>query len=158
MIEAVRQALEAAGIAAVRLRPGQLGPHLRCGAVAVGLHKAEASEAGLFSYLGTVTDPERGELALYGMRLAAELELTALSPRADGAASCSALLDRVQAVLLGGVAGISLRAFSRQEACYDAVGDQFQATLVARYEAWLYATQTEDGTAFENFTLRGVIA
>ena len=157
LIGAVCDALKAAGIPAARSRPGGLGPQLQGGAVAVGLQRLDAGEAGLYRYLGTRQDPERGEVELYGMKLAVELSLRGLCPRAAGAAGCAALLERVQAVLLAGIAGLSLRAMARQEAEFDPATDCFTALLTARFEVWLYAEKQEDGTVFENFVLEGAV-
>ena len=55
LIEAILKWLKQAGFAAVRRLPEGVFPALTDTVVAVGIRKAEAKDAGLYSYLGVLT-------------------------------------------------------------------------------------------------------
>ena len=159
LIRAFLQTVEAAGLPAMQAHPATRHPHLKGPAVAVSVKEATGLDGAMARYLGTVEDAELGERALYGLRLQAQVELTALSPRDDSAAACDTVLEQLQAVVLGGIGGISVQGFSCGRSSYDPTIDCFRGTMTVQCIAWLYATaQEEDGAVFENFILKGEIA
>ena len=84
LIEAVLTWLKGAGFQAVRKMPEGNFPELTGAVVAVGLQKAEATDAGLYSYLG-VTQMDGKAVSLYGRRLEAEVTMEVVSQEGLGA-------------------------------------------------------------------------
>ncbi len=83
LIEAILKWLKQAGFAAVRRLPEGVFPALTDTVVAVGIRKAEAKDAGLYSYLG-VLETDGKPVSLYGKRLEAEISMEALCPEGAG--------------------------------------------------------------------------
>lgn len=88
LIEANFEVAEAGGLwrRSGRLPEGVF-PALTDTVVAVGIRKAEAKDAGLYSYLG-VLETDGKPVSLYGKRLEAEISMEALCPEEQG---CKAL-------------------------------------------------------------------
>ena len=144
------------GFQAVRRMPGGVFPELTGAVVAVSVEKAEAKDAGLYSYLGVLqTDGKR--TALYGKRLEAEVLLEVVSPEALGAAACMQAADALLTKLSGGVKGLTITKFSAQECRYVQDGDCFCCKVGAQVQAYLYALANEEETEFTEFILKGEV-
>lgn len=87
LIDAVLTWLKGAGFQAVRRMPEGEFPELSGAVVAVGLEKAEATDAGLYSYLG-VTEMDGKTVSIYGRRLEAQVAMEVVSPENLGAKAC----------------------------------------------------------------------
>lgn len=155
LIRAFSQAVEAADLPAVRARPADRYPYLKGPTVAVGVSQSTGLDGALARYLGTIDHPELGLQELYGLRLQAQVELTALTPRASGAEGCEAVLEQLQAMVLGGITGVTVQGFTCGSGAYDPIADCFCGKLTVQCTAWLYATAQEDGAVLENFILKG---
>lgn len=83
LINAVLTWLKGAGFQAVRRMPEGEFPELSGAVVAVGLEKAEATDAGLYSYLG-VTEMDGKTVSIYGRRLEAQVAMEVVSPEEFG--------------------------------------------------------------------------
>ena len=82
LIDAVLTWLKGAGFQAVRRMPEGEFPELSGAVVAVDLEKAEATDAGLYSYLG-VTEMDGKTVSIYGRRLEAQVAMEVVSPPAE---------------------------------------------------------------------------
>lgn len=157
MIQAVVQALTAAGIHAAAALPVQVLPHLEAPAVAVGLQSAQASACALYDYLGVETGEDGSWREIYGRRLEATLSLEVYCPAALGGAGARAAAEAVAQVLLDGVEGLRLGTFTVGACAYDADSALFVCPCTAEAAAYVYATVADDGETFTDFILKGVL-
>lgn len=156
LIKAMLSWLEGAGFAAARQMPEGMFPELEGTVVAVGMEKAEAKEAGLFSYLG-VTEAEGRQVSLYGRRLEAEISLEVMCPQRLGAKQCMQTADALLTKLAGGVEAVALRKLTMGGCRYEADADCFCCKVSAQAEAYVYALANEDETEFTDFMLKGEV-
>ena len=142
-MDAVLTCLKDAGFQAVRRMPEGEFPELSGAVVAVGLEKAEATDAGLYSYLG-VTEIDGKAVSLYGKRLETQVTMEVVSPEGLGAKACmeasSALLKTVM------------------EGCrFEADMDCYCCKMTVTALAYIYALANEDETEFTDFMLKGEV-
>ena len=83
-------------------------PELSGAVVSVGLEKAEATDAGLYSYLG-VTEMDGKTVSIYGRRLEAQVAMEVVSPENLGAKACMEASSALLTKLSGGIPGWRLR-------------------------------------------------
>ena len=156
LIEAVLKWLKEQGFSGGRRTPGRIFSPLETAVVAVGIEKAEAKDAGLFSYLGqTLLDGK--SVSLYGKRLEAEIALEVLAPADLGAKRCMKEADTLLTKLSGGIAGISLGKVSVEACKFRADEDCFGCKVTAEARAYLYALSNEEETEFTDFMLKGEV-
>lgn len=156
LIEAVLKWLREMGFSAGRRTPGGMFSPLEKTVVAVGIEKAEAKDAGLFSYLGETTLDGKS-VSLYGRRLEAELALEVLAPAALGAKGCMKEADALLTKLAGSIAGISLGKISVEACKFRADEDCFGCKVTVQAQAYLYALSNEEETEFTDFMLKGEV-
>ena len=156
LIEAVLKWLKEQGFSAGRRTPGRIFSPLEKTVVAVGIEKAEAKDAGLFSSLGQA-QIEGKSVSLYGRRLEAELALEVLSPAALGAKGCMKEADALLTKLSGTIAGISLGEISVEACRFLADEDCFGCKVTVKAQAYLYALSNEEETEFTDFMLKGEV-
>lgn len=106
-MEAVLTWLKDAGFQAVRRMPEGEFPELSGAVVAVGLEKAEATDAGLYSYLG-VTEMDGKTVSIYGRRLEAQVAMEVVSPENLGAKACMEASSALLTKLSGGIPGLAI--------------------------------------------------
>ena len=107
LIDAVLTWLKGAGFQAVRRMPEGEFPELSGAVVAVGLEKAEATDAGLYSYLG-VTEMDGKTVSIYGRRLEAQVAMEVVSPENLGAKACMEASSALLTKLSGGIPGLAI--------------------------------------------------
>lgn len=156
LIEAVLKWLKEMGFSAGRRTPGRIFSPLEQTVVAVGIEKAEAKDAGLFSYLGQ-TQIDGKSVSLYGRRLEAELALEVLAPASLGAKGCMKEADTLLTKLSGGISGISLGKASVEGCRFLADEDCFGCKAIVQAQAYLYALSNEEETEFTDFMLKGEV-
>ena len=150
ILEAVCTALQEAGLRARADLPARQAGTLTEPLAAVRLARENASEAAIGGYLGTIDDPERGEVPLYGRRLEGELEVTLFAP--DTAAQCEQAARTAQQALLA-LDNPRLGVLETGPAAWDDETGCFTLALRGSFSAWLYAVQTGDEPVFTDFTL-----
>lgn len=150
LIEAMVKALNEAGLHAVAAMPGQVMPLLKSSMVAVDIAKANCRGAGLYHYLGIYQDQE-----LYGRQLDATLQLDVYVPENSGGKGAREAMTQVINVLLAGVEALSMGEISIGNCEYNADCDCFTGKILVPVSAYGYATLSADGTAFEDFRLKG---
>ncbi len=149
-------ALGQAGLPACQAMPATVMPHLKQAACGVSLRQAQATQAGLYEYLGVLQDPDKGQVELYGRRLEGDLDLQILSPALSGGACCVQAGELAMEVLLSGIDGLRIGRIDQGPCTFDQVSDCFTMTLTAHIEAYIYAIAKE-GEGFTDFTLKGGI-
>ncbi len=153
VIGAVVDLLTAAGIAAGREYAGQAGEAFGAPAVRVGVKKSTLRSAGCGDYLG-VDSTGGTETELYGCRLELTLGFDVFAPDARSGEQC---WEAVCAALQNAPAGLKIRALSLGGAGYDPATERVLCRGEAECMAYLIRTAPEDGGAFTDFILRGVL-
>ena len=138
-MEAVLTWLKDAGFQAVRRMPEGEFPELFGAVVAVGLEKAEAADAGLYSYLG-VTEMDGKTVSIYGRRLEAQVAMEVVSPENLGAKACMEASSALLTKLSGGIPGLAIAK-----------------TVMETALAYVYALANEEETEFTDFMLKGEV-
>ena len=156
LIGAVLKWLKEQGFSGGRRMPGGMFSQLSKAVVAVGLGKAEAKDAGLYSYLGQ-TERDGKSVSLYGKRLEAEILLEVLSPVSLGAKGCMQEADRLLTKLSGGVPGMTLGEIAVEGCEFRADEDCFGCKITVQAGAYLYALSNEEETEFTDFMLKGEV-
>ena len=154
LMQAFLEALEAAGISAVRQQPQLSLPLLSAPVTAVGLAGAKGAEQAFFEYLG-MTEQDGSEVPLFGRRLEADVTLAVYCPKRLGGARCMEEADTICQLLSGTLNGISFGGFTVEPCCYEADSDLFRCRIHVQARAYLYALSDEDETEFTDFILKG---
>ena len=156
LIEAVLKWLKQAGFAAVRRLPEGVFPTLTDTVVAVGIQKAEATDAGLYSYLG-VLETDGKTVSLYGKRLEAEISMEVLCPEEQGAKRCMQTADALVTKLSGGVPGLTIGKICVEACRFAANADCYGSKVTAQTLAYVYALANEEEKEFTDFILKGEV-
>ena len=155
LIEAFLDALEEAGITAVRQMPPDALPRLTAPVTAVGVTEAKGLEQAFYEYLGLLE--HQGNLVpLYGRKLEAQVRLLVCCPRRLGAARCMQEAESICVLLSDRLPGIGRGGFRVGECSYDAESDLLSCAVTAETAAYLYALANDDETVFTDFILKGV--
>ena len=154
LVQAFLKWLEGAGFAGVRQMPEGIWPQLKGPVTAVGVEKAEAKDAGFYSYLGLM-QADGKSVSLYGKRMEAEVSLEVVSPEALGAKVCAQKADELLTGLSGGVPGLTITELSAEKCRYVPDTNCYCCTVKAKVQAYLYALANEEETEFTDFMLKG---
>ena len=152
LIDAVLTWLKGAGFQAVRRMPEGEFPELSGAVVAVGLEKAEATDAGLYSYLG-VTET----VSIYGRRLEAQVAMEVVSPENLGAKACMEASSALLTKLSGGIPGLAIAKTVMEGCRFEADMDCYCCKMTVTALAYIYALANEDETEFTDFMLKGEV-
>lgn len=155
-MEAVLNWLKQAGFAALRRLPEGMFPALTDTAVAVGIQKAEAKDAGLYSYLG-VLETDGKTVSLYGKRLEAEISMEVLCAEQQGAKRCMQAADALVTKLSGGIPGLTIGKICAGECRFSADADCYSCKVTVQALAYVYALANEEETEFTDFILKGEV-
>lgn len=155
-MEAVLTWLKDAGFQAVRRMPEGEFPELSGAVVAVGLGKAEATDAGLYSYLG-VTEIDGKAVSLYGKRLETQVTMEVVSPEDLGAKACMEASSALLTKLSGGIPGLAISKTVMEGCRFEADMDCYCCKMTATALAYIYALANEDETEFTDFMLKGEV-
>lgn len=155
-MEAVLTWLKDAGFQAVRRMPDGNFPELSGVVVAVGLEKAEATDAGLYSYLG-VTEIDGKAVSLYGKRLETQVTMEVVSPENLGAKACMEASGALLTKLSGGIPGLAIAKTVMEGCRFEADMDCYCCKMTATALAYIYALANEDETEFTDFMLKGEV-
>lgn len=156
LIDAVLTWLKGAGFQAVRRMPEGEFPELSGAVVAVGLEKAEATDAGLYSYLG-VTEMGGKTVSIYGRRLEAQVAMEVVSPENLGAKACMEASSALLTKLSGGIPGAD--GYEDSDGGLPVRGGYglLLRKMTATALAYIYALANEDETEFTDFMLKGEV-
>lgn len=146
LVQAIAQALTAAGLAVTAKFPSSRAARLRQPVVAVSLQALQGEGSGFADYLGLTEDGRER----YGKRVRATLLCRIAAPSGESAATAA---ETVMAALLAGVSGVQIRKLTVSETSFDAVADCFTLDVTAEAAVWLYAEQTGDDPLFLDFRL-----
>ena len=154
--EAVLQALRAAGMTALEAYPAQWAREYAGAVATVDVGTVDGTVMGFCSYLGEVYDPEKGTVReLYGKRLEAEIWVDVYGGKAS---ECQEGCCQAADVLLGGLpSGIRPGELSWEGLVWEKETALFRRRGRLRCGAVFVAETTEDGTAFLDFQLKGVV-
>ena len=155
-MEAVLTWLKDAGFQAVRRMPEGEFPELSGAVVAVGLEKAEATDAGLYSYLG-VTEMDGKTVSIYGRRLEAQVVMEVVSPENLGAKACMEASGALLTKLSGGIPGLAIAKTVMEGCRFEADMDCYCCKMTATALAYVYALANEEETEFTDFMLKGEV-
>lgn len=155
-MEAVLTWLKDAGYQAVRRMPDGNFPELSGVVVAVGLEKAEATDAGLYSYLG-VTEIDGKAVSLYGKRLETQVTMEVVSPENLGAKACMEASGALLTKLSGGIPGLAIAKTVMEGCRFEADMDCYCCKMTVTALAYIYALANEDETEFTDFMLKGEV-
>ena len=155
-MEAVLTWLKDAGYQAVRRMPDGNFPELSGVVVAVGLEKAEAADAGLYSYLG-VTEIDGKAVSLYGKRLETQVTMEVVSPENLGAKACMEASGALLTKLSGGIPGLAIAKTVMEGCRFEADMDCYCCKMTVTALAYIYALANEDETEFTDFMLKGEV-
>lgn len=155
-MEAVLTWLKDAGFQAVRRMPDGNFPELSGAVVAVGLEKAEAADAGLYSYLG-VTEMDGKTVSIYGRRLEAQVVMEVVSPENLGAKACMEASGALLTKLSGGIPGLAIAKTVMEGCRFEADMDCYCCKMTATALAYVYALANEEETEFTDFMLKGEV-
>ena len=156
LIDAILTWLKGAGFQAVRRMPEGEFPELSGAVVAVGLEKAEATDAGLYSYLG-VTEMDGKAVSLYGKRLETQVTMEVVSPEDLGAKACMEASSALLKKLSGGIPGLAISKTVMEGCRFEADMDCYCCKMTATALAYIYALANEDETEFTDFMLKGEV-
>lgn len=156
LIDAVLTWLKGAGFQAVRRMPEGEFPELSGAVVAVGLEKAEATDAGLYSYLG-VTEMDGKTVSIYGRRLEAQVVMEVVSPENLGAKACMEASGALLTKLSGGIPGLAISKTVMEGCRFEADMDCYCCKMTATALAYVYALANEEETEFTDFMLKGEV-
>ena len=156
LIDAVLTWLKGAGFQAVRRMPEGEFPELSGAVVAVGLEKAEATDAGLYSYLG-VTEMDGKTVSIYGRRLEAQVVMEVVSPENLGAKACMEASGALLTKLSGGIPGLAIAKTVMEGCRFEADMDCYCCKMTATALAYVYALANEEETEFTDFMLKGEV-
>ena len=161
-LEQVRQevlrCLKAAGIpAAAAWEPRWAGQYGNA-VIVVGLRRADSTGAAFCDYLGLTYEADTASWReVYGRRLEVSVELTAYSPGEEGAAGCTALLERAHDALLAGLAeGLRPGEMTWEAAGWDRETERLCQSAVLQCTAAFVAQALEEPGLFLDFKLKGV--
>ncbi|CDC73251.1 MULTISPECIES: hypothetical protein [environmental samples] len=154
--QVVIDALKQAGIPAMAAYPAERARQYDSAVAAVSVGTAEGRAVGFCNYLGQAWDEEAGTVQeLYGKQLEAVISVEI---RAPGAALCEEGCAAATEVLLGGLpAGIRSGELSWEAISWEKSTGMFLRRGGLRCQAVFTAKSHEDGTAFLDFTLKGVV-
>ncbi len=155
-MEAVLTWLKDAGFQAVRRMPEGEFPELSGAVVAVGLGKAEATDAGLYSYLG-VTEIDGKAVSLYGKRLETQVTMEVVSPEDLGAKACMEASSALLTKLSGGIPGLTIAKTVMEGCRFEADMDCYCCKMTVTALAYVYALANEEETEFTDFMLKGEV-
>ncbi len=155
-MEAVLTWLKDAGFQAVRRMPDGNFPELSGVVVAVGLGKAEATDAGLYSYLG-VTEIDGKAVSLYGKRLETQVTMEVVSPENLGAKACMEASSALLTKLSGGIPGLTVMKTVMEGCRFEADMDCYCCKMTVTALAYVYALANEEETEFTDFMLKGEV-
>ena len=155
-MEAVLTWLKDAGFQAVRRMPEGEFPELSGAVVAVGLGKAEATDAGLYSYLG-VTEIDGKAVSLYGKRLETQVTMEVVSPEDLGAKACMEASSALLTKLSGGIPGLAIAKTVMEGCRFEADMDCYCCKMTVTALVYVYALANEEETEFTDFMLKGEV-
>ena len=155
-MEAVLTWLKDAGYQAVRRMSDGNFPELSGVVVAVGLEKAEATDAGLYSYLG-VTEIDGKAVSLYGKRLETQVTMEVVSPENLGAKACMEASGALLTKLSGGIPGLAIAKTVMEGCRFEADMDCYCCKMTVTALAYVYALANEEETEFTDFMLKGEV-
>ena len=144
------------GVSAIAAFPAERAKAYPGAVAAVSVGAAEGKTLGFCNYLGETWDEERGTVQeLYGKQLEGEI---IVDIRAEGAADCESGCEAAAEVLLGGLpVGIRPGELRWESLQWEKTTGLFLRRGVLRCRAVFVAESTEDGEAFLDFILRGVM-
>lgn len=152
----VLEALDGAGVNALEAFPDSRARAYDGAVATVSVGGAEGRNLGFCNYLGECYDEVAGTVReLYGKQLEGDISVEV---RAARAADCEEGCERAAEVLLGGLpSGIRPGELRWAALRWEKETGLFLRQGTLRCQAVFVAESTEDGTAFSDFILKGVM-
>jgi hypothetical protein len=154
--DAVVSALQSAGLDAMAAFPAERAGRYEGPVAAVAVGAAEGTAMGFCNYLGEVYDTEAGTVQeVYGKQLEGDITVEI---RGAGAAVCEAGCGTATEVLLEGLpSGIRPGELRWEAICWEKETGMFLRRGTLRCRAVFVAQGQEEGEAFLDFILKGVM-
>lgn len=154
--DAVRSALEQAGITALEAFPAERARSYEGAVAAVAVDTAESKTVGFCNYLGEAWDEEAGTVReLYGKRLDAVISVEV---RGAPATVCNQGMETASEVLLGGLpSGIRPGELSWEGICWEKETGMFLRRGRLTCQAVFVAKSSGTDGVFLDFILKGVL-
>ena len=154
--EAVVAALNNGGVTAMAAFPPDKAKRWSGAVAAVAVGAAEGKALGFCNYLGEVYDEVAGTVReLYGRQLEGDITVDV---RAERAVDCEAGVERTADILLEGLpSGIRPGELRWEALTWEKATGMFLRRGVLRCQALFTARTEEEGPAFLNFSLKGVM-
>lgn len=154
--DAVVSALNGAGLWALAAFPMDRAKRYSGAVAAVAVGAAEGKTMGFYNYLGEYYDEAAGTVReLYGRQLDGDITVEV---RAERAADCETGCETASGVLLGGLPeGIHPGELRWEALAWERATGMFLRRGVLRCRAVFVARAQEDGGAFLDFILKGVM-
>lgn len=147
--------LREAGITATAEYPTEAIRRKDGALVCVGLKNGKSASAGFGGYLGLRSDPERGEMELYGFQTELLVGLTVYAPEDQGAQGCAACYEAAVSALTCLPTGLRLKSLSRGPAAPDLGTGMFKCEAELSCAAHFVCARPADGGEFQDFALYG---
>lgn len=126
--------------------------------LAVSVEQAKGESAGFLDYLGERVDKAGSVVEVYGRRMELTFSLMAYASAHEGAAGCTALLERATQVLLCGLpSGVKLGEVQWGECVWREAEEMFLRRGEAHATAFFIAEANDDAAVVTDFKLRGVL-
>ena len=154
--DAVVSALEEAGLTALAAFPAERAKRYDGAVATVAVGAAAGATIGFCNYLGEVYDEEAGTVReLYGKQLEGDI---AVDIRAERAADCESGCEVASEVLLSGLpSGIRPGELRWEAISWEKSTGMFLRKGHLQCRATFVAREQEDGEAFLDFILKGVM-
>lgn len=157
VLDALTEALTAAGVRAVRAYPDTVLSRGEGPVVCVGMKANQLVSAGAGDYLGQET--VNGVLAeVYGFRMDLTVSLDIYAPDdGRGAAACGLCAEAVCGAFSRFPSGLKPRALECGETAFDAETGMFRLPMSLRCAAFLLREKNSETGEFTDFALKGVV-
>lgn len=154
--DAVMQALNCRGLTALAAFPSDQIRAYPSAVAAVSVGAAEGKDLGFCGYLGEFLDPDTGNiLERYGKQLQGVISVDI---RAEKAADCERGCELASEILLGGLPeGVRPGELRWEALAWEKATGLFLRRGTLRCQAIFTAESSEDGEAFLDFILKGVM-
>lgn len=124
----------------------------------VDVQQAAGESAGFLDYLGERVDETGASVELYGRRMEIVFSLLAYATAQEGAAGCTALLEKAEQALLRGLpSGLKLGEVRWGECVWREAEEMFLRRGEAHATAFFIAEANDDAAVVTDFKLRGVL-
>jgi len=155
VLNALLELLRKTGIRAATQYPAEEIRREDGAAVVVGIRSAKSVSAGFGGYLGLRSDPEAGDVELYGFQVELLVSLDIYATESEGARGCVSGYSAVAAALGSLPAGLRLRTLSCGSPAPDLGTGMFKCEAELTCAAHFVCSKPDDTGEFTDFALYG---